>query len=145
MKRNEACLVQKRDGRREWLRATKLARSIQSALDGETAVCGVGSGVADALEIASAVLADLSRRSGSALHRGAQAEPIVTTIEIASCVERMLFASGHARAATRYAAVRDDRARRTRVVLTAPRCQVAREGRALGVRSFELGRDHERN
>lgn len=144
MKRNEACLVQKRDGRREWLRATKLARSIQSALGDGAAGCG-GGGVADAFELASAVLADLGRRSGSAPHRTAQSESIVTTVEIAACVERMLFASGHARAATRYAAVRDDRARRTRAVLTAPRCKFAPQGRALGVRPFGLGRDHERN
>jgi hypothetical protein len=57
MKRRTEHLVEKRDGRREYLRATKLARSIHLAL------CGVG--VDEdwrALELANVVLEGLRRR-----------------------------------------------------------------------------------
>ncbi|MFO1052147.1 MAG: hypothetical protein U1F36_08025 [Planctomycetota bacterium] len=91
MKRNAAFLIQKRDGRREWLRATKLARSIHLALVSAGECDGT-----DALELASAVLRDVAARHATSLRAETR---MVTSGELAQGVSRALFASGRSRAA----------------------------------------------
>ncbi|MEZ5965789.1 MAG: ATP cone domain-containing protein [Planctomycetota bacterium] len=91
-------LVEKRDGRREWLRATKLARSIRLAL--------IAAEAADdwlATELAAAVIVGLRARGDTAA---------VQTAVVADAVGRVLIAAGHARAAAAYASVRSERSRR---------------------------------
>jgi hypothetical protein len=98
-------LVEKRDGRREWLRATKLARSIRLALH--------AAGTADdwlGTDLAAAVLAGLRARGDQTL---------VRTAAIADAVTRVLIAAGHADAAAIYASVRIERERRHAVLLAA--------------------------
>lgn len=98
MRRQVGFLVEKRDGRREWLRATKLARSIRLAL--------IATETSDdwiATELAAAVIAGLHARSDVAA---------VRTDVIADAVGRVLTAAGCSHAAATYAAVRCERARR---------------------------------
>jgi hypothetical protein len=124
MKRRAEFLVCKRDGRREWLRATKLARSIAAALRavsvlqvdrGAVPVCGepADPGQADeasALELAGVVL-DALRRRRQMVPFGDRA-PFASTAELATAVERVLWVSGRSAAAVRYAEVRAARQRR---------------------------------
>lgn len=149
MKRNASYLVQKRDGSREWLRATKLARSIQAALDDEGAV-----GFGDAFELAAAVLRDLAlRRAQGPRPDGVDdGEAVVTTAEIATRVERILFASGHPRAALRYVAARAANLRRAQTIATrsSPSTPLGAVGSRTGVpptidMSSPHGRGYERN
>lgn len=113
MKRRTEHLVEKRDGRREYLRATKLARSIHLAL------CGVG--VDEdwrALELANVVLEGLRRRrSGDA----ADADTVLTTSEIADAVQHVLAVTGQAAAAVAYGAVAAERSRRRSTIVTMSR------------------------
>lgn len=108
MKRRAEFLVAKRDGRTEWLRATKLARSVHLALQ--------GSGIDEdwrALEIASAVLTGLRSRHEDAEATGRPPRPLDTR-EIADAVQEVLVAIGQPCAATAYGAVAAERSRRRR-------------------------------
>lgn len=93
MKRRAEFLVRKRDGRKEWLRATKLGRSIQRAVEAATA----GDVVVEewwAMELTTAVLQGLatSRRRGE----------ILTTTRLARAVEQVFLAMGFPQAAEAY-------------------------------------------
>ncbi len=103
MKRTQEFLVQKRDGRREWLRSTKLARSIHRAL--------TAAGPCEewrAFELASTVLTGLRQKHG--LRRA------MTTNELATAVERVLQATGFQVAAFHYAKVRVEFVQRRRLL-----------------------------
>jgi hypothetical protein len=99
MKRRAEFLVRKRDGRSEWLRATKLVRSIQLAL--------AEAGCKEpwrAMPLATAVLTGLRARLGTA-------RPMPTA-ELAGAVEHVLCANGLPEAAHVYAAARAELQRR---------------------------------
>ena len=105
MRRRAEYLVEKRDGRLQWLRATKLARSIQGAL-----VVGDDRECWRALDLASAVLAGLRVRMGPE-----PMEPLSTEV-IAAAVEEVLLATGFTAAAGAYGAVAVERGRRRRTL-----------------------------
>ena len=115
MKRRTEHLVEKRDGRREFLRATKLARSIHLAL--------YEIGVDEdwrAIELATVVLEGLrTRRSregtASAPKSGAL---VLNTSEIADAVQHLLVVTGQPAAAVSYGAVQAERVRRRQSVAT---------------------------
>jgi hypothetical protein len=110
MKRRAEFLVEKRDGRTEWLRATKLARSIQLALH--------SAGVDEdwrALEIASAVLMGLRGRRAAATAAGTAAGPL-RTAELADAVQHVLVVTGQPAAAAAYGAVAVERSRRRQAI-----------------------------
>lgn len=89
MRRRADCLVEKRDGRREWLRASKLARSIHLALQ--------AAGAPEpwrALEVAEAVLVGLRHRRAEGLS--------LPTAMLADGVSRVLLAIGYPVAALQY-------------------------------------------
>ena len=122
MKRRTEHLVEKRDGRREFLRATKLARSVHLAL--------YEIGVDEdwrALELASVVLEGLrQKRKSQAVGKSAGGmsaagmQPggavVLTTSEIADSVQHLLVVTGQPNAAVAYGAVQAERARRRQVV-----------------------------
>lgn len=116
MKRRTEHLVEKRDGRREFLRATKLARSIHLAL--------YEIGVDEdwrALELATVVLEGLrSRRSRDAAEQPVSAEGklVLNTSEIADAVQHLLVVTGQPAAAVSYGAVQAERSRRRQSVAT---------------------------
>lgn len=126
MRRQVGFLVEKRDGRREWLRTTKLARSLRAAL--------IAASIDDdwlATELAGAVIAGLRARGEAGAVRA-------DAIADAAC--RVLVAAGHARAAALYAAMRTERERR-RALLTpsAPRTAPWPAGGASAVRRVPTG------
>ena len=116
MKRRTEHLVEKRDGRREFLRATKLARSVHLAL--------YEIGVDEdwrALELASVVLEGLRQKRKSSQSSSPVAVPVggpvvLTTTEIADSVQHLLVVTGQPTAAVAYGAVQVERARRRQVV-----------------------------
>lgn len=104
MKRRKEHLVEKRDGRREFLRATKLARSVHLAL--------FEIGVDEdwrALDVASAVLEGLREKRS---RQGEVGPVVLTTSEIADSVQHLLVVTGHPAAAVSYGAVQAERERR---------------------------------
>lgn len=108
MKRRTEHLVEKRDGRREFLRATKLARSVHLAL--------YAIGVDEdwrAIEVATAVLEGLRQRRKDA---GEVGPVVLTTAEIADSVQHLLVVTGQPAAAVSYGAVQAERARRRQSV-----------------------------
>jgi hypothetical protein len=106
MKRRSEHLVEKRDGRTEFLRATKLARSIHTALHS----VGVDEGWR-ALEVTATVLAGLRHRRGAFEAEGGAPGPL-TTAEIADAVQSVLVATGQAAAAVAFGAIAAERGRR---------------------------------
>lgn len=118
MKRRTEHLVEKRDGRREFLRATKLARSVHLAL--------YEIGVDEdwrALEVASVVLEGLRQKRkaaqvtlGIGAASGVGGPVVLTTTEIADSVQHLLVVTGQPTAAVAYGAVQAERARRRQVV-----------------------------
>jgi hypothetical protein len=92
-------LVEKRDGRLQRLRATKLARSIFSSLR----AAGVAAEPGQSAELASAVLRELC---------GGGPPRTVPSRALAAAVERALERAGLAAGASAYAAVARERARR---------------------------------
>ncbi len=132
MKRRAEHLVQKRDGRREFLRATKLARSIHLALHS----VGVDEDWR-ALELASVTLEALRQKRGKG--GSPDASVLLTTAEIADAVQHLLVVTGQATAAVSFGAVAAERTRRrqslatlsraTAVVAAAPPLREARLGR----------------
>ena len=128
MRRRAESLVEKRDGRRESLRATKLARSIHLAL----AECGIREDWR-ALDLASSVLGGLRARRADERSRAnlsapqgvaeamrepsdteVAALPPLSTIELGEAVQQVLLATGHEGAAAAYRAVEETRARQRR-------------------------------
>jgi hypothetical protein len=108
MKRRVEFLVEKRDGRLEWLRASKLARSIHLAF--------LGSGVNEdwrALDVATAVLAGLRERRAGEERQGRQPATLKTA-ELADAVQHVLVATGAPTAAAAYGAVSAQRSRQRR-------------------------------
>ena len=112
MKRRTEHLVEKRDGRREFLRATKLARSIHLAL--------YEIGVDEdwrALELASVVLEGLRSRQRDGAAK--PSDPVVQRSgDIADAVQHLLVVTGQPAAAVSYDAVRAERVRRREAVAT---------------------------
>lgn len=112
MKRRTEHLVEKRDGRREFLRATKLARSVHLAL--------YEIGVDEdwrALELAGVVLEGLRQKQASKSKEGSVGGAVVlTTAEIADAVQHLLVVTGQPTAAVAYGAVQAERARRRQLV-----------------------------
>ena len=108
MKRRVEFLVEKRDGRMEWLRASKLARSIHLAL--------LGAGVNEdwrALDVATAVLAGLRQRRADLEQQGRTVNQL-RTAELADAVQHVLVATGLPQAAAAYGAVAAQRSRQRR-------------------------------
>jgi hypothetical protein len=114
MKRRTEHLVEKRDGRREFLRATKLARSIHLAL--------YEIGVDEdwrALELATVVLEGLrTRRTGHPEAKVPGGSLVLSTGEIADAVQHLLVVTGQPAAAVSYGAVQAERGRRRQSVAT---------------------------
>ena len=108
MKRRTEHLVKKRDGRREFLRATKLARSVHLAL------CAIG--VDEdwrAIDVAGAVLDGLRQKRKLA---GEVGPVVLTTAELADSVQHLLVVTGQPAAAVSYGAVQAERARRRQAI-----------------------------
>src|SRR5262245_53153524 len=108
MKRRSEHLVQKRDGRVEFLRATKLARSIHLALRS----VGVDEDWR-ALEVGTAVLTGLRYRQAEAQ---GDAPSVLTTADLATAVQNVLVATGQPAAAVSFDAVASERLRRRSVL-----------------------------
>ena len=121
MRRRTEHLVHKRDGRTEFLRATKLARSIHLALHS----VGVDEDWR-AIELANVVL--LALRQKHAGTAGAEASGVgsttaapatmLTTTEISDAVQHLLVVTGQPSAAVAYGAVAAERTRRRRSLAT---------------------------
>lgn len=116
MKRRSEHLVRKRDGRTEFLRATKLARSVHLALQS----VGVDEDWR-ALEVTTAVLAGLRCRREAVADGEAG---VLSTVELASAVQGVLAANGHAAAAVAFEAMQRERNLR--------RAMLSPTGRGLG-------------
>ncbi|MCA8942328.1 MAG: hypothetical protein KDB80_07175 [Planctomycetes bacterium] len=85
MKRQAEYLVRKRDGRCEWLRATKLARSIHAALS------AAGHAARDrSLDLATEIVGSLRRE---------RSDEVLCTERLAGQVQRTLIDRGHSLAA----------------------------------------------
>ena len=137
MKRRTEHLVEKRCGRREFLRATKLARSIHLALHS----VGVDEDWR-ALELANVVLQALRQKRGGDT---AGAEIVLTTTEIADAVQHLLVVTGQAPAAVAYGAVAAERSRRRQSLATLGRFGTATAiAQPAAVPSLDLGSRHER-
>jgi hypothetical protein len=108
VKRTAEFLVKKRDGRREWLRATKLTHSILLAF------ASVHPDKPDvdepwrAMDVACSVLTGLRSLHGE--------NAVLTTDSLAEAVPRVLLATGHANAADAYEKVGAEQQRRQRVL-----------------------------
>ncbi len=111
MKRRTEHLVRKRDGRTEFLRATKLARSIHLALHS----VGVDEDWR-AIELANVALQALrQKRHGGDVDADAV---VLTTTELADAVQHLLVVTGQPAAAVAYGAVAAERTRRRRSLAT---------------------------
>lgn len=113
MKRRAEHLVQKRDGRREFLRATKLARSIHLALHS----VGVDEDWR-ALELANVVLQGLRQKRGGGDGAVDAADVVLTTNDISDAVQHLLVVTGQPTAAVAYGAVAAERSRRRQSLAT---------------------------
>lgn len=113
MKRRTEHLVRKRDGRTEFLRATKLARSIHLALHS----VGVDEDWR-ALELANVVLLALRQKHAVPAAAEVEAAPMLSTGEIADAVQHLLVVTGQPSAAVAYGAVAAERTRRRRSLAT---------------------------
>lgn len=113
MKRRAEHLVQKRDGRREFLRATKLARSIHLALHS----VGVDEDWR-ALELANVVLQGLRQKRGGGDGSVDTADVVLTTNDISDAVQHLLVVTGQPTAAVAYGAVAAERSRRRQSLAT---------------------------
>lgn len=109
MKRRKEHLVEKRDGRREYLRSTKLARSIHLAMHS----VGVDEDWR-ALELANVVLTALRERVAAG--GGGTDTAVLSTAEISDAVQHVLVATGQPSAAVAYGAVSAERVRRHRAL-----------------------------
>ncbi|MBM4062256.1 MAG: hypothetical protein FJ265_14335 [Planctomycetes bacterium] len=111
MRRRTEHLVRKRDGRTEFLRATKLARSIHLALHS----VGVDEDWR-ALELANVTLQALRQKRPAPAQDESRAP--LTTAEIADAVQHLLVVTGQPAAAVAYGAVAAERTRRRRSLAT---------------------------
>lgn len=111
MRRRAEHLVEKRDGRREFLRATKVARSIHLAMHS----VGVDEDWR-ALELANVVLGGLRHKRGAP--GDGDADVVLTTAAIADAVQHLLVVTGQPAAAVAYGAVAAERERRRRSLAT---------------------------
>ena len=123
MKRRSEHLVRKRDGRLEFLRTTKLARSVHMALRS----VGVDEDWR-ALEISTAVLAGLRCRQQEPV---GDEPPVLTTQELSTAVQHVLVATGHPAAAVPFDAVAIERLRRRSVMASSDRGIAINEGLAV--------------
>ncbi len=106
MKRRTEHLVEKRDGRTEFLRATKLARSIHLALHS----VGVDEDWR-ALELANVVLMGLRQRQQVGGDAAVATAPLSTSA-IGEAVQHLLVVTGQSAAAIAYSSLAAERARR---------------------------------
>lgn len=113
MKRRSEHLVRKRDGRSEFLRVTKLARSIHEALHS----VGVDEDWR-AIELANVVLHALRQKRATASGADPSAEIVLSTAELADAVQHVLVVTGQPQAAVAYGAVAAERTRRRRSLAT---------------------------
>ena len=122
MKRRKEHLVEKRDGRTEFVRATKLARSIDRAMRS----VGVDESWR-ALELANVVLTALRQRDAEAGDATVKTAKVgvaaMTTAAIADAVQHVLVVTGQPNAAVAYGAVGAERARRHRSLATLSRTE----------------------
>ncbi len=114
MKRRAEHLVHKRDGRREFLRATKLARSIHLALHS----VGIDEDWR-ALELANVVLTALRQKKRP--DAAVEAELALSTTEIGDAVQHVLVVTGQPQAAVAFGAVAAERSRRRSSLATMSR------------------------
>jgi hypothetical protein len=105
MKRRTEHLVEKRDGRTEFLRATKLARSVHLALHS----VGVDEDWR-ALELANVALQALRQKRGPGVPSSDAV--VLKTSELADAVQHLLVVTGQPAAAVAYGAVAAERQRR---------------------------------
>lgn len=124
MKRRTEHLVIKRDGRTEYLRATKLARSIHLALlslgiDEDWRALELANVVLQALRQKRSVPADPSSPlpASSPAASPPAASPLPTSV-IADAVQHLLVVTGQPAAAVAYGAVAAERGRRRRSMVT---------------------------
>ena len=133
MKRQASQRVSKRDGRFEWLRVTKLARSIGRAISAARGVdydalyppsgfpyvgdeAGLGGEAWRTLELGAAVLTGLRQTLGAGATLSAE--------DLSEAVQQVLFANGMPRAAEAYARARGEQLRRSLVLeVTMPSLQ----------------------
>ena len=118
MKRTARYRVRKRDGRTEWLRGSKLYRSIGRALAAARGDDWAGCEVEEwrTADLAAAVLTGLRKET----RRGAN----LTTSRLAGAVQQVLVATGFPRAAEAYArASGEQRRRRSILEATMPSLQ----------------------
>jgi hypothetical protein len=109
MKRRTEHLVRKRDGRTEFLRATKLARSIHLALHS----VGVDEDWR-AIELANVALQALRAKRRT---DGADGDAVVlSTADLADAVQHLLVVTGQPAAAVAYGAMAAERSRRRRAI-----------------------------
>ena len=108
MKRRAEFLVEKRDGRREWLRATKLTHSILRAFGSVDADLPNAGEPWRAMDVACSVLTGLRSLHGE--------NEVLTTDLLAEAVPRVLLATGHASAASAYENVGAEQQRRRRAL-----------------------------
>ena len=113
MKRRSEHLVRKRDGRSEFLRVTKLARSIHEALHS----VGVDEDWR-AIELANVVLHALRQKRATATGADPTTEIVLSTAELADAVQHVLVVTGQPQAAVAYGAVAAERTRRRRSLAT---------------------------
>jgi len=111
MKRRAEHLVLKRDGRTEFLRATKLARSIHLAMHS----VGIDEDWR-AIELANVVLLALRQKRDGGGELGSP--PVLSTSEISDAVQHLLVVTGQPTAAVAYGAVAAERIRRRRSLAT---------------------------
>jgi hypothetical protein len=117
VKRRAEHLVHKRDGRREFLRATKLARSIHLALHS----VGVDEDWR-ALELANVILTALRTKSRTVPGSSTGAEDVMlTTAAISDAVQHVLVVTGQPQAAVSFGAVAAERSRRRSSLATLSR------------------------
>jgi hypothetical protein len=134
MNRRSEHLVEKRDGRTEFLRATKLARSVHLALHS----VGVDEDWR-ALEVTATVIAGLRQKHAESAQHG-YAKSMLTTLELFDAVQSVLIATGQAEAAVAYGTVSVERSRRRKGFDLAARgittggtkkCGITNEGPAM--------------
>ncbi|HEX5050192.1 MAG TPA: hypothetical protein VFZ65_00340 [Planctomycetota bacterium] len=118
MKRRTEHLIEKRDGRTEFLRATKLARSIHLALHS----VGVDEDWR-ALDLANVALQALRQKRGAGAAAGDAV--VLTTSELSDAVQHLLVVTGQPSAAVAYGAVAAERTRRRRSLAMLGRSTVA--------------------
>ena len=143
MKRSTGFQVRKRDGRTEWLRATKLARSIGMAvaagLGEDFSVHGLTGEDWRTADLTAAILTGLREQHG----RGS----LLTTPCLADAVQQVLVATGYPRAAEAHSRVGGEQRRRRAVLSkTMPSLQhgvpLAGGVSHSGAAGYDSGPDH---